>query len=182
MWDKRHDDVMASKQKSKRFSELKKWKQLINRLLSTRSGYLEMYCTKKLREHLNNLMFESTGWWFFLVSTYCCHVIFYSTNYAEYGTKDFRQEYFIQQNQMFEFFVLFFNFVSIYWVLLAILPHFHVQETSLRGFELWDMFPCPAGGRHQKMGTLGSYREEWTWTATILNQAFMIYWCSVSTK
>lgn len=105
MSDKGHEDVMASKQKSKCFSELKKMKkQLINRLSSTRSGYLEMYCSKKLREDLNNLMFELMGW-FFLVSTDCCHVIFYSTNYAEYGTKDFQQEYFIQQNQMFEVFV-----------------------------------------------------------------------------
>lgn len=62
MSDKGHEDVMASKQKSKRFSELKKMKkQLINRLSAARSGYLEMYCSKKLREDLNNLMFELMG-------------------------------------------------------------------------------------------------------------------------
>ncbi len=32
--------------------------------------------------------------------------------------------------------------------------HCHVQETSLRWFELCDMVHYPAGSRHQKMGTL----------------------------
>lgn len=107
MWDKGHDDVMASKQKSKRFSELKKnKKQLINRLSSTRSGYLEMYFFKEIKGRLEQSYVWVDGL-IFLVSTDCCHVIFYSTNYAEYGTKDFQQEYFIQQNQMFELFVCF---------------------------------------------------------------------------
>ncbi len=41
--------------------------------------------------------------------------------------------------------------VEVIWVKWT---HCHVQETSLRWFELCDMVHYPAGSRHQKMGTL----------------------------
>lgn len=115
MSDKGHEDVMASKQKSKRFSELKKMKkQLINRLSSTRSGYLEMYCSKKLREDLNNLMFELMGWFFW----------FPLTVVTSFFTQQITQNMALKiSNKNISFskirclkclFVV--NFVSIYWV------------------------------------------------------------------
>ncbi len=46
--------------------------------------------------------------------------------------------------------------------------HCHVQETSLRWFELCDRVHYPAGSSHQKMGTL--VIKGYTWSATILGR------------
>ncbi len=55
--------------------------------------------------------------------------------------------------------------------------HCHVQETSLRWFELCDMVHYPAGSSPHKMGIKG-----WTWSATILRNSLAFKWCSIGTK